>query len=44
MGAWGELLHWGPWKIRRKGSGDGNLSLYGPRFGEPGGGLTYLGL
>jgi hypothetical protein len=35
----GGLRRWGPWRIGRKGS----LSIRTP-FGEPGGGLVYLGL
>ena len=47
---WGEpgrgLLYWGPWRICRKGSGDGHLSPHGPHYGrgEPGTGLIYCGL
>jgi hypothetical protein len=36
----GGLLYCGPWSRRRKGSGDGNLSPYGPA-GELGRGLVY---
>ena len=36
----GGLLYCGPWRICRKGSGDGDLSPYGPA-GELGRGLVY---
>jgi len=39
----GELSCWIPWRIGRKGSGDGCLFPYGPA-GEPGRGLIYRGL
>jgi len=37
----GGLHYWGPWKICRKGSGDGHFHR-GPA-GEPGRGLVYRG-